>query len=413
MGYQARAFDEAARRAGVTLRVVSDRCAHLADPWGDGAIPARFDHDESHVRAVVDALAGADVAGILAVGDRPAWLAASLAHVLGLPWHSPDAVAAATNKLLTRGRLVAAGLPVPWFVSLPARGADDLDRLTRVRFPCVIKPAGLTASRGVMRSDSPQELLTARDRIAALLDRPDVRATSTSDPDTLIVEGFVPGAEYALDGVLEHGALRVFALFEKPEPLDGPTFEESIYVTPARLASGPQQVIAGCIGRAALALGLHHGPIHAECRVDGDSVVVLEVAPRPIGGLCARAIPVVSPEGERCALEDALLAHALGRSLEGYGHQALASGVLMVPVRERGRLRSVEGVDAVRAMPAVTGVEITAKPGQLLEPLPEGASYPGFVFAQSARADDVVATLQAASARLRLVVDRVLPTSSP
>ena len=307
--------------------------------------------------------------------------------------------------------MLAAGLPVPWFVSLPARGDEDLERLMRVRFPCVIKPVGLSASRGVMRADSLTDLLAARDRIAALLERPDVRAASTADADTLIVEGFVPGQEFALDGVLEHGALRVFALFEKPDPLDGPVFEETIYVTPARLAPERQHVIAGHIARAALALGLHHGPIHAECRVDGDDIVVLEVAPRPIGGLCARAIPVVAPDGTRCALEDALLAHALGQSLDRYGHQALASGVLMVPVPVAGRLREVQGVEAVRAMPWVTGVEVTARPGQMLEPLPEGGTYPGFVFAQGAQPDDVVAALREAAGRLRLVVDRVLPTS--
>ena len=177
-------------------------------------------------------------------------------------------------------------------------------------------------------------------------------------------------------------------------------------MTPARLAPARQHLIAGHIARAALALGLHHGPIHAECRVDGDDIVVLEVAPRPIGGLCARSIPVVAPDGTRCGLEDALLAHALGQSLDRYGHQALASGVLMVPVPETGRLRSVEGVDAVRAMPSVTGVEITAKPGSMLETLPEGGTYPGFVFAEAAQPGDVIDALREAARRLRLVMDR-------
>ena len=241
---------------------------------------------------------------------------------------APEAVAVATHKLLARGRMLAAGLPVPWFVSVPARGDEDLDRLTRVRFPCVVKPVGLSASRGVIRVDSADALMAARDRLAALLARPDVRASASTDDETLIVEGFVPGREFALDGVLEQGALRVFALFEKPDPLDGPFFEETIYVTPARLAPARQHVIAGHIARAALALGLHHGPVHAECRVDDEDIVVLEVAPRPIGGLCARAIPVIAPDGSRCGLEDALLTHALGQSLDAYGHQAIASGVL-------------------------------------------------------------------------------------
>lgn len=411
LGYQARAFDGAARRAGVTLRIVSDRCDHLDDPWGDDAVPARFDRDPRHVARVLASLEGSAVDGIVAVGDRPAWLAAHIAQARQLPWHEPAAVAVATHKLLTRGRLLAAGLPVPWFVSVPSRGDDDLERLTRVRFPCVIKPVGLSASRGVIRADSFADLLAARDRVAALLARPDVKGTASTDDDTLIIEAFVPGQEFALDGVLEQGALRVFALFEKPDPLDGPFFEETIYVTPARVAPARQQVIAGHIARAALALGLHHGPIHAECRVDGDDIVVLEVAPRPIGGLCARAVPVIGPDGSRCGLEDALLAHALGRPLDEFGHQAIASGVLMVPVPESGRFRGMEGVEEVRAMPWVTGVEVTARPGTLFERLPEGGRYPGFVFAEAEQPDQVVETLRHAARRLRLRVDGALPIS--
>ena len=411
VGYQARAFDEAARRAGVTLRIVSDRCDQLDDPWDNDAIPARFGRDPGYMPPVLAALAGTPVDGVIAVGDRPAWLAAQIAQAHGLPWHSPESVAVATHKLLARGRMLAAGLPVPWFVSLPAHGDDDLERLTRVRFPCVVKPVGLSASRGVIRVDSLTELLAARDRVARLLDRTEVRAAASTSDSTLIVEGFVPGKEFALDGVMEQGALRVFALFEKPDPLDGPYFEETIYVTPARVTPARQQVIAGHCARAALALGLHHGPIHAECRVDGDAIVVLEVAPRPIGGLCSRAIPVVAPDQTRCALEDALLAHALGLPLDRYGHQALASGVLMVQVPETGRFREMDGVEDVRAMSGVTSVEVTARPGSMLETWPEGGSYPGFVFAEAAQPDEVVETLRDASRRLRPLVDRVLPIS--
>ena len=215
-----------------------------------------------------------------------------------------------------------------------------------------------------MRVDSLTELLAARDRLAALLARADVRASASTNDDTLIVEGFVPGQEFALDGVLEQGALRVFALFEKPDPLDGPFFEETIYVTPARLAPARQHVIAGHIARAALALGLHHGPIHAECRVDGDDIVVLEVAPRPIGGLCARSIPVVAPDRHTLRPRGcAARARPRPVPLDRYGHQALASGVLMVPVPETGRLRSRWRGGGRARDAGVTGVEITAKAG--------------------------------------------------
>lgn len=401
---QVRVFGDAASRAGVTLRLVSDRCGHLEAPWSDGAIATRFDRNPALVPSVLASLADSPVDGVLALGDRPAWLAAHIAAGRGLAWHRPDAVATATDQLLARGRLLAAELPVPWFVSVPASGDDGLDRLTRVRFPCVIKPAGLSGGRGAIRVDSATQLLAARAHLASMLARPDVRAASTRDDDTLIVEAFVPGFEFALDGVLEQGALRVFALFEKPE-LEGAAADEAIYVTPARLAPARQRVIAGHIARVALALGLHHGPIHAECRVNDDEIAVLDVVPRPIAGLCARAIPVVAPDGNRCGLEDVLLAHALGQPLDGFGHLAIASGVLCVAVPAAERQQTVEGLDAVRALPGVTRVEFTTQPGLPLEAAPDGDRCPGFVFAEGAQPDDVIGTLRAASSRLRLAVE--------
>lgn len=406
---QVRAFVEAAHRAGVHVRVVSDRRDDLDSPWRASAIQASFDRDPASMSPVVAALDGSRVDGVLADGERPAWLAARLAQAHGVPWHRPEAVAIATSKLLARGRLLAAGLPVPWFVSVPAHGDDDLERLTRVRFPCVIAPIGLPDGRGALRVDSAADLMSARDRLSALLARPDVRSSASTCDDTLIVEGFVTGREFALAGVLEAGALRVFALFEKPDPADAPV-DDAIYVTPARVAPSRQHVIAGHIARAALALGLHHGPIHAVCRVDGEDIVVLDVSPRATGGPLARAIPVVAPDGRRCGLEDVLLAHALGQSLDGYGHQAIASGVLMMSVPCAGHLREVAGVSDVQALPGVTDVAITADAGTLLEPLPEGVDHLGVVFAEGEQPDEVIATLREASRRLQPVIDRGRPT---
>lgn len=252
--------------------------------------------------------------------------------------------------------------------------------------------------------DSATQLLAARERLASMLARPDVRAISTRDDDMLIVEAFVPGDQFALDGVLEEGALRVFALFEKPA-LAGRTVDATMYVTPARLSPSRQRVIAGHIARVALALGLHHGPIHAECRVNDDEVMVLDVAPRPIAGLCMQVIPVVSPGGNRCGLEDVLLAHALGQSLDGFGHLAVASGVLRVAVPATQIQQAVDGLDSVRVLPGVTRVEFTARPGAALEATPEGDRYPGFVFAEGAQPDDVIGSLRAASSRLRLALN--------
>jgi biotin carboxylase len=309
---------------------------------------------------------------------------------------------------------MAAGLPVPWFVALrrdePIAAVAD-----RVHFPCVVKPTSLSGSRGVIRADTAETLDAAVDRVRRLLRDPALapRALDDEQGATLIVEGFIPGAEFALEGVLEHGRLRVFAIFEKPEPLDGPYFEETVYVTPPRLAFDLQRDIAATVAHAAAALGLRHGPVHAEVRTNASGVYVLEVAPRPIGGLCSRALRFVSPDGKDVSLEAALLEQARGGSLEGFGREGRASAVLMIPVPATGYFRGVDGVARAEAVPGVDRVLITAMPGQLLRPAPEGASYPGFIFARAPEPERAVDAVRQAHGLLRLRFDKALTLALP
>jgi hypothetical protein len=221
----------------------------------------------------------------------------------------------------------------------------------------------------------------------------------------VLIEGFIAGREFALEGLMQRGALHTLAIFDKPDPLDGPFFEETIYVTPSSAPTAVQDAISRTVAEAARAIGLSHGPIHAECRVNDADVFVLEVAARPIGGLCARALTF----GDSRSLEELLLRHALGASPDGWVREAAASGVMMIPIPRRGILRSVGGLDAAREVPNVTDLRITAKMDQRLLPLPEGASYLGFIFARAASPGDVERALRAAHARLQFTIDAELP----
>jgi hypothetical protein len=291
-------------------------------------------------------------------------------------------------------------LPVPWFIDLPL-GADLHTVAARVRYPCVIKPLGLSGSRGVIRADNPGQFEYAGERVRTLLSRPDVRAFRTGLDDALLVEQFIEGREYAIEGLLTRGALTVLAMFDKPDPLDGPFFEETIYVTPAQLTTAAGRAILDTLQRATAALGLVHGPIHAECRVGPLGVVMLEVASRPIGGLCSRVLRFDSPASSgSIPLEELLLRHARGDDVSSYLRERPASGVMMIPIPQRGILKGVTGDGDARAVQFVEDVRITAKTGQLLEPLPEGDSYLGFIFARAANADAVVAALREAHKRL-------------
>src|SRR5256712_833982 len=288
-GYQTRAFGDAAERLGVELVFATDRCHLIEDPWQDGAIPIRFYDEAASVEAIVESARSRPIDGILVVGDRPTVIAARVAGALGLRGHPPAAAAMARNKQLTRERLRDAGLLTPWFQTNPI-GADPTPIARSLAFPCVVKPLALSGSRGVMRADDPASFRDAWGRLWALLQSPDIRAERSEAHDTVLVEGFIPGREVAVEGVLHEGRLQVLAVFDKPDPLDGPFFEETIYVTPASWSAEGQQAIVDAVARAAGAIGLAHGPIHAECRVNERGVFVLEVAARPIGGLCAGAL---------------------------------------------------------------------------------------------------------------------------
>ena len=343
--------------------------------------------------------------GVLAVGDRPAALAARVARELGVRWHSPEATETSRSKLGTRTCLRAAGLPTPAFAV--ARSENDLAGWTE-RGPVVVKPVALSGSRGVIRADTPAALREAWTRVRRLLDLPEVRSLRDTDGDAILVESFIPGREFALEGLLSEGRLQVLALFDKPDPLYGPYFEETLYVTPSRATRQVQRAIVSGVEAACRALGLDHGPIHAECRVNDQGVFVLEVAARPIGGICSRALRMTGPRDETASLESLLLRHAVGRNVERWKRETAASGVMMIPIPGPGVLRGVDGVEQARAVPGIDDVAITAKNDQLLVPLPEGATYLGFIFASGPLAGEVEAALRTAHACLAVKMERAI-----
>ena len=401
-GYQVHAFGEAASALGIELQLATDRCDHLDDPWGDRAIAVRF-HDADAVVATARQAGPFD--GVLAVGDRPAAVAATVASALGLPWHSPEGASASRCKLGTRMRLARHGLPVPEFgaATTPAELEPWFERL-----PVVVKPTQLSGSRGVIRADTPQALRDAWARVSRLLAQPDIRAQREAEDNAILIESFIPGREFAIEGVLSQGRLQVLAIFDKPDPLYGPYFEETIYLTPSRATTSVQRAIEAAVDGACRALGLWHGPIHAECRVNDLGVYILEVAPRPIGGICARALRFTGSEGEATSLEGLLLRHATGERVAFWRREAAASGVMMIPIPGAGVLRGVDGVERAREVPGIEDVVVTAKLDQVLLPLPEGATYLGFMFARGESAAEVERSLRGAYACLHVRMDRAL-----
>jgi biotin carboxylase len=415
LGYQTRSFADAAKKLNVELVYVTDRCHQLDDPWEDRAIPAHFEKPVEAAQAVVEEVRPANVDGILALGDRPAHAAAFAARSLSIPFHHPAAVEACRSKLRAREVLRDAGLPVPWFRAIALEPIPE-PALLGIKYPCVLKPLSLSASQGVIRANNREEFVAAATRIRRLLQTPEIQATREPRLNDIIVEGYLPGREVAVEALMTAGAIRVLAIFDKPDPLEGPYFEETIYVTPSRL--GPRQITAieNSLRASATALGLSHGPVHAEFRVgDGveNGVWPIEIAPRPIGGLCARSLRFTASTEDSIGLEELLLRHVLEMPGADASRETQAAGVMMIPVPKSGIFSGVEGLEQGAVTPGVTEVLITARVHDYIAAWPEGSSYLGFIFAAGENPELVENALRLAHKKLHFQITPRLAVQHP
>jgi biotin carboxylase len=389
--YRAADFILAAERMRLDLVVASDG----ALPLGRAVIPARSAEIDASARRILARAGPLKVIDAVVAADTPMLvLAATVAAAMGLPHNPVDAVRAALDKAAQRQRWAAAGVPQPSFRLVPA-GDGVRQAAEAIGFPCVVKAVSLSASQGVLRADDPTAAVEAARRIRQILDD----AERPAD-EPLLIEEYLPGPELSIDGVLTAGDLTVTAVFDKPGMPDGPTFEETLLVSPSRLAERTLAAAVRTAADAARSLGLSTGPVHAELRICDRGPAMLELAPRSIGGLCSRALRFAGG----ASLEEIVLANALRRPIPGGGGPAAPCGIYMLPVPRPGILRAVEGKADALAVSGVTGLTITIPPGQRVRPLPDGDRYLGFVYAEADTPADVEEALTAAVARLRVVI---------
>jgi biotin carboxylase len=396
--YRAADFLLAASRMGLDLVVGSDGALPLG---GRPVITVGLADPDGSTRRIL-ARSG-PVAAVVAADTPMLVLAAEVATRMGLRHNPVEAVLNATDKARQRRRWATAGVTQPRFAIVPADAPEGAisEAAGVVGFPCVVKAVSLSASQGILRADDPASAVTAARRIRQVL-----AAARRPAGEPLLVEEYLPGPELSIDGLLADGDLTVTAVFDKPRAPDGPTFEETLLVTPSVL---PGQVLAAAIGTAAAAaraLGLTTGPVHAELRIADrgghPAPAMLELAARCIGGLCSRALRL--PGGT--SMEELVLANALSRPAPAEGHDpARPSGVFMLPVSRPGVLRAVEGRASAAAVPGITGLTITIPLGQRVLPLPDGDRYLGFIFAEAATRHEVEDALTAARDQLRVVIE--------
>ena len=396
-------FLDAAGRLGVEAAVGSDQRAVLEQFSNGATTTVDFKDISLGVSQITAYHQNYPLAAIIGVDQETSQVAAEASRALGLRHNAPEAIEAAGNKYRFRGRLANSGLPAPWFTLLPL-GDDPGVHAGAMPYPVVLKPLTLSASRGVIRADNAQQFIAATKRIKSILAKTQTRGEAANH---VLVEDYIPGTEVALEGLLEDGQLTVLALFDKPDPLVGPFFEETIYVTPSRLPQATQVDIAATTARAADVLGLLHGPVHAELRINDDGIWPIEIAARSIGGLCSRALEF----GDSGRLEDLIIRHALDLPSENDAPSSTsaptetASGVMMIPIPAAGILRAVDGLADARAIPGVGEVVISIPLGDTLVTVPEGNRYLGFIFATGGTAEMVEAALRKSHGALEFQIE--------
>ena len=398
--YRTKAFMDAALKLGVNIVAATEQPSTLAAQNPEGLLTLDFFDPAQSARKASEYAARHKVDAVIPVDEDTAVVASSIAQALGLEHNPVESTRAAKNKHLMREVLSRARVRVPryWPVSL-----DENPRLVaaRVAYPCVIKPVFLSTSRGVMRADTEEALIEAIARLDRIVSKPHIARRGGALAREALVEEFIPGFEVAVEGLVTDGRFRALAIFDKPDPLDGPFFEETIYVTPSRLSSEVQQQVIETTAAATRAMGMTKGPVHAELRVNDQGPWVIEVAARAIGGLCSRALRF----DEGASLEEVLIRHALGEDVSRIEREAQASGVMMIPVPRSGILREVNGVDEARRAMGVEDVIISAHITQEIQPPPEGASYLGFIFSRAATAERAEAALRKAHSRIEFVIE--------
>ena len=398
--YRAPDFMAAARELGAAVTVASERRAAMSTAMGERALTLRLSDPQDAAETIVARARDTPFAAILGVDDQGVMTAALAAERLGLAHNPPAAVACTRDKAAMRRALAEAHVPQPCFALLAA-GADVPTAARKIGLPCVVKPLSLSGSRGVIRAEDPDRARAAAERVRGIL-----AATGEPADVPLLLESYVPGAEVAVEGLLCSGRLEVLAIFDKPDPLEGPYFEETLYVTPSRLPAAVLAEVERITAQAVRALGLREGPVHAELRVPDQGVRVLELAARSIGGLCSRALRFSAG----VSLEQLILRHALGLGADDLARESVAAGVMMIPLPRAGTLVEVGGQAQARAVEGVDGLQITIPRGRPVVPLPEGDRYLGFLFARGLTAAAVERSLREAHARLRV---RIEPSPGP
>lgn len=397
--YRTAAFIRAAEQLGVPTLIASQGKHSIVSSYAQG-LHIDLQQPGQALTSICEEAQRGKFAAVVATDDSTTQLAAAVSERLGLVHNPPGAVETAARKDKARDCLAQHQVSKPAHQSVAIAGILSGSVQVAIDYPLVVKPLALSASRGVIRANNPDELINAVTRIRAILQQED--ALRDEIREQVLLESYIPGFEIAVEAMLDQGRLTILTIFDKPDPLEGPYFEETLYLTPTRLTELQQLQVANVIQQACGAYGLVTGPVHAECRINDKGVFILEVAARTIGGLCGRLLQF----GTGYSLEELVLAQAMALPLN-MQRAAGAAGVMMIPIPKAGLLKRVEGLLEANRVEFITDIDIQVREGYELVPLPEGSSYLGFIFASAESTQQVEQALREAHAKLHFVITPV------
>mgnify|MGYP001817383468 FL=1 len=390
--YRIAPYIKAAIKLGLEVTIASEGKHSLVSEVANG-LHIDFSDIPQTVKTIINEHQRHPFSGILGSDDQTVEIAAATASVLGLPHNPPEAAQYSHRKDLARAQLAQAGCPVPLHRLFDFNQPTE-KQLNGLPWPCVLKPLNMTASRGVIRADNEAEFITACERVRGIV----ATASGKFEQQHLLIEEYIDGIEIAYEGYLQHGELHTVTIFDKPDPLTGPFFEETIYVTPSRLSEALQQNIKQVLQAACRAYGLETGVIHAECRIDShDKVWILEIASRTIGGDCARML-----DNENFGIEELAISLAIDSPID-ISMPELARGVMMIPIRKQGLLKRVEGMLDAKRVEHIDSIDVIIPQGHELIPLPEGNQYLGYIFASAETPEQATEAIRKAHDKLDFI----------
>ena len=393
---------DAATKLDLKVLVITDKSQVFSEYYPEKVITMNFEHWEEGLENIREWSERYDLKAVIGVDEESIILAAKLSESLCIEHNSLESVKLTKNKYLMRRELKKSGLKSPWFKRFSI-DEKPKDIFTELRLPCVLKPTFLSASQGVLRVNSFKDFVKGFELLSDLLTEMKVKKRGGDQVKWILVEEYIPGKEVSIEGIVNEGKLKDLAIFDKPEPLEGPIFQETILITPSILDEHLEFSLLETAQIALKALGIRKGPVHIELRINDKGNYILECAARSIGGLCSKVLEFKGG----MSLEELILRSALGRNVEKTQLIDKAKGVMMMPTEKRGILREIHGIKAALAVKGITDVQITIKPGEMLEPLPKGDRYLGFLFAEGKDQDTVKIALQEAWLKIKVVLDKI------